>query len=106
MRRAKELIFSATPFTAEQAERWGMVNRVCPDDSLLSETIALATQIAANAPLSVIQAKKSINSGAGTDLRTALLIEIEAYNRLVLSEDRHEGVRAFNEKRPADFKGV
>ncbi len=106
MRRAKELIFSATPFSAEQAERWGMVNRVCPDETLLSETLALATRIAANAPLAVIQAKKSINAGAGTDLRTALLIEIEAYNRLVLSEDRHEGVRAFNEKRPADFKGV
>jgi enoyl-CoA hydratase/carnithine racemase len=106
MRRAKELIFSATPFSAAQAESWGMVNRVCPDDRLLDETIALATKIATNAPLAVIQAKKSINAGAGTDLRTALLIEIEAYNRLVLSEDRHEGVRAFNEKRPADFKGV
>lgn len=106
MRRAKELIFSATPFSAEQAERWGMVNRICPDETLLSETLALASRIAANAPLSIIQAKKSINAGAGADLRTALLIEIEAYNRLVLSEDRHEGVRAFNEKRPADFKGV
>jgi len=106
MRRAKELIFSATPFSAEQAERWGMVNRVFPDETLLAEAIAAATRIAANAPLSVMQAKKSINAGAGTDLRTALLIEIEAYKRLVLSEDRHEGVRAFNEKRPADFKGV
>jgi enoyl-CoA hydratase/carnithine racemase len=106
MRRAKELIFSATPFSAEQAERWGMVNRVCPDETLLADTLELAGRIAANAPLSVIQAKKSINAGAGTDLRTALLIEIEAYNRLVLSQDRHEGVRAFNEKRPADFKGV
>jgi enoyl-CoA hydratase/carnithine racemase len=106
MRRAKELIFSATPFSAEQAERWGMVNRVCPDENLLPETVELATRIAANAPLSIIHAKKSINAGAGTDLRTALLFEIEAYNRLVLSEDRHEGVRAFNEKRPADFKGV
>ena len=106
MRRAKELIFSATPFSAEQAERWGMVNRVCPDETLLAEAIETGTKIAANAPLSVMQAKKSINAGAGTDLRTALLIEIEAYNRLVRSEDRHEGVRAFNEKRPADFKGV
>jgi enoyl-CoA hydratase/carnithine racemase len=106
MRRAKELIFSAIPFSAEQAERWGMVNRVFPDETLLAEAIDAASRIAANAPLSVIQAKKSINAGAGTDLRTALLIEIEAYNRLVLSEDRHEGVLAFNEKRPADFKGV
>jgi len=106
MRRAKELIFSATPFSAQQAEHWGMVNRICPDETLLAEVVDAAKKIAANAPLAVIQAKKSINAGAGTDLRTALLIEIEAYNRLVLSADRQEGVLAFNEKRPPDFKGI
>jgi enoyl-CoA hydratase/carnithine racemase len=105
-RRAKEMIFSATPFTAAEALEWGMVNRVFPPETLLAETLETAARIAANAPLSIKQAKKSINGGADTDLRTALRFEIEAYNRLVLSADRHEGVRAFNEKRPADFKGI
>jgi enoyl-CoA hydratase/carnithine racemase len=104
-RRAKELILSATPFSAADAASWGMVNRVCPPETLLAETLAMAEKIAANAPLSVAQAKTSINAGAAMDLRTALQFEIEAYNRLVTTQDRHEGVRAFNEKRPPDFKG-
>jgi enoyl-CoA hydratase/carnithine racemase len=104
-RRAKELILSATPFSAEQAAEWGMVNRVCPPEDLLPEAMRIAEAIAANAPLSVLQAKKSINAGQQTDLRTALQFEIEAYNRLVTTQDRHEGVRAFNEKRKPDFKG-
>jgi enoyl-CoA hydratase/carnithine racemase len=105
-RRAKEMIFSATPFTAAEALEWGMVNRVFAPERLLAETLETAARIAANAPLSIKQAKKSINAGADIPLRTALRFEIEAYNRLVLSADRHEGVRAFNEKRPADFKGI
>jgi enoyl-CoA hydratase/carnithine racemase len=52
-----------------------------------------------------VQAKKSIDFGTQADIRTAMQFEIEAYNRLVTTEDRHEGVRAFNEKRKPDFKG-
>ena len=64
-----------------------------------------AERITANAPLSIRQAKKSIELGLRTDLRTGMFLEIEAYNRLIPTEDRHEGVRAFNEKRKPDFKG-
>jgi len=104
-RRAKELILSARAFSAEEAHEWGIVNRVCEPVELRSEAIAAAGSIAENAPLSVRQAKKSIHYGLQTDLLTGYRFEIEAYNRLVTTEDRHEGVRAFNEKRKPAFRG-
>src|SRR5690606_30942818 len=104
-RRAKELIFSARAFTAEQAWQWGMVNQLCDDiQGLHAQVLAAACEIAANAPLSVRQAKKSIHYGLQTDLLTGYRFEIEAYNRLVGTQDRLEGVRAFNEKRAPVFR--
>jgi enoyl-CoA hydratase/carnithine racemase len=67
--------------------------------------MATAAAICANAPISVRQAKKSIHHGLQMDLKNALLFEIEAYNRMVGTEDRREGIRAFNEKRKPDYKG-
>jgi enoyl-CoA hydratase/carnithine racemase len=102
-RRAKELIFTAQAFTAEQGRDWGFINRVC--DDVLAEALATAEKIAGNGPLAVRQAKKSIHYGLQTDLLTGYRFEIEAYNRLVDTEDRHEGVKAFNEKRKPKFRG-
>jgi enoyl-CoA hydratase len=102
-RRAKELILTAKAFTAEEGAAWGLINKVC--DHPLEEALATAKVISENAPLSVRQAKKAIHHGLDTDLLTAFRFEIEAYNRLVDTEDRHEGVRAFNEKRKPNFKG-
>jgi enoyl-CoA hydratase/carnithine racemase len=104
-RRAKELILSGRPIEAEQAYAWGLVNRVCEPGKLLEEALATAQAICDNAPLSVRQAKRSIHYGLDMDLLTGYRFEIEAYNRLVDTEDRREGVRAFNEKRKPDFKG-
>jgi enoyl-CoA hydratase len=104
-RRAKELILAAKPFTAEQAHAWGVINELCEPDELMPSTLAIARRIAENAPLSVRQAKHSIHQGLQMDINTALLFEIEAYQRMVKSEDRVEGVRAFNEKRKPVFKG-
>ncbi len=104
-RRAKELILTATAFSAEDALAWGLVNRVCSPENLLDEALDAATAIAGNAPLSVRQAKKSIHYGLQMDLLTGSRFEIEAYNRLVTTEDRLEGVRAFNEKRKPSFRG-
>ena len=104
-RRAKEIIFTAKPISADQALDWGVLNRICEPDTLLNDALDTATAIAANAPLSIRQAKKAIHHGMQTDITRALWLEIEAYNRLVFTEDRREGVRAFNEKRPPRFRG-
>ena len=104
-RRAKELILRAQAFDAEQALAWGLANHLSEPGHVLEDALASAAGIAANGPLAVRQAKKSIHFGLQGDLLTGCRFEIEAYNRLVSSEDRREGVRAFNEKRTPDFKG-
>ena len=104
-RRAKELILSGLPFSAEEAERWGLVNRVLPAEELLDATLAIADRIARNGPLSVRQAKQAIHRGLQMSLADGLAFEIEAYNRLIPTADRREGVLAFNERRRPDFQG-
>jgi len=104
-RRAKEIILTAKPFSAQQAAEWGLVNRVCEPADLMPAALETARAIAGNAPLSVRQAKKSIHFGLQMELKTAYRFEVEAYNHLVETEDRYEGIRAFNEKRKPVFKG-
>ena len=104
-RRAKELILSATPFSANHAREWGLINEVFPKETLLAETLRCATKIASNAPIAVRQAKQSIHRGLQLSLSDALAFEIEAYNRTVPTQDRMEGILAFNEKRKPMFQG-
>ncbi len=84
---------------------WGIVNELCEPGRVFEQALATAETIAGNAPLSVRQIKKSVRYGSQMELRTAFRFEIEAYNHLVETEDRYEGVRAFNEKRKPVFKG-
>ncbi len=105
VRRAKEILLTAAPVTAAQGYEWGLVNRVCENEHLLRETLETAGRIARNAPLSTRRAKRVMSVGPEIDLRSAFVLELEAYNRLVGTEDRLEGVRAFNEKRPPRFRG-
>jgi len=104
-RRAKEIILTGSPFSADEAAAWGLVSRVLPPAELMPATLATAQKIAANAPIAIRQAKKSISMASQTDLHVGYRYEIEAYNRMVPTEDRLEGVRAFNEKRRPDFRG-
>jgi len=105
-RRAKEVILTGLPFTAAEACDWGLVNRVFPQAELLDGALAIARRIAGNAPISVRQAKQSITRGMQMSLADGLAFEIECYNRMVSTEDRLEGIRAFNEKRKPQFRGV
>ena len=104
-RRAKEIIFTGDPFSAEEALAWGIVNRLCPQEEVLAQAIATARRIAANAPIAIRQAKKAIDHGLQADLRTGMQMEIEAYHQLIPTQDRREGIAAFNEKRPPRFTG-
>ena len=105
-RRAKELILTGTPFSAADAAQWGFVNHVFPQAALLDAAMATARRIAANGPIAVRQAKQAIARGLQMSLADGLAFEIEAYNRMVPTEDRREGILAFNEKRKPNFRGV
>jgi enoyl-CoA hydratase len=104
-RRAKEIILTGRPFSAKEAHEWGMVNRLCAPDRLIEEALETARRIADNAPISVRQAKHAIHYGLQMDLASAMMFEIEAYNRMVPTADRREGIASFNEKRKPRFTG-
>ncbi|HEV8307457.1 MAG TPA: enoyl-CoA hydratase-related protein [Methylomirabilota bacterium] len=102
---AKELIFTGRRLGAEEARAAGLVNHLTPPGQAHVRALEIATTIAQNGPIAVRQAKKAIAYGLETDLETAMVLAIEAYNVTVATEDRQEGVRAFNEKRKPQFKG-
>jgi enoyl-CoA hydratase/carnithine racemase len=106
VRRAKEIILSAAPFTAEEGHAWGLVNRLFDGaEAVKAGAIETARQIAANAPIAVRQAKSAVGRALDLDRASGYAFEIEAYNRCIDTEDRHEGIRAFNERRRPSFKG-
>ena len=102
---AKELIFTGRRMRADEAKTAGLVNHLVPKGQARAKAMEIAETIAKNGPVAVRQAKKAIAYGLETDLETGMILAIEAYNATVVTEDRLEGVRAFNEKRPPRFKG-
>ena len=102
---AKELIFTGRRMKADEARATGLVNHLVPAGQARAKAREIAETIARNGPIAVRQAKKAIAYGSETDLETAMILAIEAYNATVVTEDRLEGVRAFNEKRRPQYKG-
>jgi enoyl-CoA hydratase len=102
---AMEMILNNRTLSAQEALQFGMVNRVVPVDRYLEDAIALATEIAARAPLAVRAAKKLINQAYESPLATGLQQERDEFHTLFGSEDRTEGMRAYVEKRAPAWKG-
>jgi enoyl-CoA hydratase len=103
--RAKELIFSAKPFSAKQALEWGLINEIFPSSTLLAETLKTASIITQNAPIAVKQAKSAIHNGLQMTVAKGMEFELKCYNKTIRTKDRVEGVLAFNEKRAPKFEG-
>jgi len=101
--KAKQLIFTGELIDAKTALDIGLVDRVAPHDQLMEETKKLASIIANKSKIALEMAKSSINRGLEVDLRTALNYEIECFAQCFASDDQKEGMRAFLEKRKANF---
>ncbi|MEO1719590.1 MAG: enoyl-CoA hydratase-related protein [Pseudomonadota bacterium] len=106
LRRAKQVILSGQAFDCADAEAWGLVNtRYETVENLRAGARDVARAIASNAPIAVRQAKAAIGKSADLDRANGYDYEIEAYNRTVPTDDRIEGIAAFNEKRAPKFSG-
>ncbi|UCZ54284.1 enoyl-CoA hydratase [Bacillus shivajii] len=105
MQRAKQLIYTGEKITAEKAFDWGLVLKVVPYKLLIEEATQLATTIVSNGPIAVKQAKFAINQGTEVDLKTGLAIEEKAYEVIIPTKDRLEGLQAFKEKRKPNYTG-
>ena len=102
---AREMIFTGRRVAAQEALAKGLVNHLVPRGQARAAALAIAATIAENGPVAVRQAKKAIAWGSEADLWTGLALSIEAYNNTITTDDRLEGVRAFNEKRKPRFQG-
>ena len=103
--RAKEILFSAEPIDAAEALRIGLVNRVTPAGGEVDAALEMARLWARRAPLGLWFAKQAVNVGLTMPLEAALAFEIGLTTQLFTTEDRSEGLRAFQEKREAKFRG-
>jgi enoyl-CoA hydratase/carnithine racemase len=102
---AMEMILTGEPIDAEQALRWGLVNRVLPSDRLIPEAVALAAAIAARAPVAVHAARKVVLQGLGSRLSEGLELERQHFLDVMRTDDAVEGASAFDEKREPVFRG-
>ena len=103
--KAKELIFTAKTIGAAEAYEMGLVNKVVPDDQLMTEVMGLADKICANGPFAVRLAKECVNKSLSLDNKEGLTLEAKDFGLCFATKDQKEGMTAFVEKRKATFKG-
>jgi enoyl-CoA hydratase/carnithine racemase len=103
--RAKDLVFTGRRISGVEAFEMGLIARVVEAGALERATHELAREICRASPVSVREAKQAIDRGTGVSLDDAIELEDLAWRRAVASEDRHEGIAAFNAKREPRWKG-
>jgi len=103
--KAMEWILTGRFITAEEALRYGLVNKVVPIEMYLQEALVLAREIAALSPVAVQLGKEAINRAYETHLDEGLAFERKNFYLTFASEDQKEGMKAFIEKRKANYKG-
>jgi enoyl-CoA hydratase len=102
---AMEMVLNNRTLTADEALRYGLVNKVVPVERYLDEALALAAEIAARAPLALRMAKEAVTRAFETHLGDGIAEERQAFYFLFSSEDQKEGMRAFSEKRTPKWRG-
>ena len=101
--KAMDLCLSARVLDAAEADRYGLVSRVVPDDQLLPATLALATQIAGYSLPALMAIKESVNRAYESSLSEGMGFERRQLHARFASDDAHEGMKAFLDKRPPVF---
>lgn len=102
---AKEMIFTGRHVSAQEALDSGLVNHVHPPEEMLDKAVELAQTIASRPAWALAQAKALANLAFGTDHQARLDREADLFAMAFATEDQREGMAAFFEKRPAEFKG-
>ena len=102
--RAAEMLFTGDFLEADEAYRLGFLNRLVPEDELETTTMAMAERIAAGPPIAIRLSKLMLYQGLQFDLETALKMAAAGETITLTSQDHAEGVRAFREKRPAEYR--
>ena len=102
--KAKELIFTGARIDAESARQMGLVAEIVPPAELDDAARRFATEISKSSPVAVRAAKRSIDSALGVPVEEGIEIENDAWKEVIASEDRLEGITAFNEKRDAQWQ--
>ncbi len=103
--KALEMVLTAEPFDAQEAFRIGLVSKVVSPEELLQEAEEWAKRIITCGPIALRYAKEAVNKGLDLTLEQGLRLEADLYFLIQTTEDRMEGIRAFLEKRPPQFKG-